>query len=275
MIASGAARVAGCGSAYPVRTAGSSPAMATADQSAMRSLRAWLFAAFLVPCTGCLEVEHTVALVADGSGTQTVRMTIRETTLADLERVRAATDAPASQASAVFDKDLVARELTAAGMTLVTHKTERKDQRRTVDIAASFPAFAALRQSPLGGSQAEWVLAAGPKAGTAKLTLYPQGKAAWTEARAKAEAMQGADDAVVEAFFKKQQQQISGLDLTVRFQLPGDVLVWTANMEKTGAREVVARVTADQIKSPQDLVRRLAPRFEVVFDATGCSLPLQ
>jgi hypothetical protein len=248
--------------------------MAMADQVVMRSLRALLLAAFLLPCTGCLEVDHTVTLAADGSGTQTVRMTIRETTLAELERVRAATDSPASQATAVFDKELVGRELTAASMTLVSHKTERKDQRRTVDIAASFPVFAALQQSPLGGTQAEWVMAPGPKPGTAKLTLYPQGKAAWTEARAKAEAMAGESDAVVEAFFKKKQQQISGLDLTVRFVLPGDVLVWTANMEKVGAREVVARVTADQIKTPQDLVRRLAPRFEVVFDATGCTLPL-
>ena len=39
-------------------------------------------------------------------------------------------------------------------------------------------------------------------------------------------------------------------------------------------REVVARVTAEQIKTPQDLVRRLAPRFEVIFDASACKLPL-
>ena len=31
----------------------------------------------------------------------------------------------------------------------------------------------------------------------------------------------------------------------------------------------------DQIQSPDDLVRRLAPRFEVIFDAAGCKLPLE
>ena len=52
----------------------------------------------------------------------------------------------------------------------------------------------------------------------------------------------------------------------------GDVLVWTANMEKTGDREVTARIEASQIKTPMDLVRRLAPRFEVIFDARGTQL---
>jgi hypothetical protein len=204
-----------------------------------------------------------------------VHLTIRDSTLAEVDRAKAATEGAAGASKALFDKEQVERELTTAGLTLESHATKRKADQRTVDLAASFPSFAVLQKSPLAGSRAEWTLAAGPKAGTAKLTLYPQGKAAWTEARAKAEAMQGTTDAVAEAFFRKKQQELAGLDLTVRFQVPGDVLVWTANMEKTDAREVTARITADQIKTPQDLVRRLAPRYEVVFDSTGCSLPLQ
>ena len=38
--------------------------------------------------------------------------------------------------------------------------------------------------------------------------------------------------------------------------------------------EVTARIRAEDIKTPEDLVRRLAPRFEVIFDASGCQLPL-
>ena len=79
-------------------------------------------------------------------------------------------------------------------------------------------------------------------------------------------------DPVAEAFFKSRQSQLAGLDIAVRFKLPGNVLVWTRNMEKAGDREVVARITADQIKTPKDLVRRLAPRFEVIFDARGTKL---
>lgn len=46
----------------------------------------------------------------------------------------------------------------------------------------------------------------------------------------------------------------------------------TRNMAKAGDREVTARVTAKQIKTPKDLVRRLAPRYEVIFDVTGTTL---
>ncbi len=248
--------------------------MATVDQPGMRAL-AVLSLLLATTLGGCLEMEQTVNLAADGSGQQTVRLAIREATLADVERASSAAAAATTQTRAVFEKEQVAAELAEAGLVLASHQTDRKAGRRTVDIAATFPTFAALQKSPLAGSRAEWVLAAGPKPGTAKLTLYPQGKAAWTEARAKADAMQTENDAVAEAFFRKKQTELTGLDLIVRFQVPGDVLVWTANMEKTGPREVTARVTADQIKTPQDLVRRLAPRFEVIFDATGCKLPLQ
>lgn len=224
---------------------------------------------------GCLEMDQTITLAADGSGTQKVKMVVRDATLAEVGRVGAAVGAASEATKALFDRELVRRELEAAGMTLDAHATEQKDRKRSVDLTASFKDFAALQASPLAGTRAEWALAAGPKPGTVKLTLYPQGKAAWTAAREKAEAMQTEDDPIATAFFRKKQAELGGLDLVVRFQLPGDVLVYTANMEKTGDREVTARIAAEQIKTPQDLVRRLAPRFEVVFDGKGCKLPLQ
>ena len=168
----------------------------------------------------------------------------------------------------------VGRELQAAGLTLAEHKAKADGGKRSVDLTATFTSFAMLQKSPLCGSAAEWTLTAGPRPGTAKLTLYPQGKRAWGEARAKAESMQQEIDAVATEFFRKKQEQLTGLDLTLRFRVPGNVLVWTANMEKTGEQEVTARITAAQIKTPAELVRRLAPRFEVVFDAKDCKLPL-
>jgi len=241
----------------------------------MRRLAAVSLCLLLV-LPACLEMEQTITLQADGSGRQTLKMTLREATIAEMRKAGAAVQlGGAANPTAVFDKDLVARELQAAGLGLASHVAKQVPGKRSVELEATFADFATLQKSPLCGSAAEWVLAAGPKAGTAKWTLYPQGKAAWIEARAKAETMNGAADAVVADFFKKRQQQIAGLDICFRFRVPGDVLVWTKNLEKTGDREVTARITAQQILTPEDLVRRLAPRFEVIFDATGCKLPLQ
>jgi len=222
---------------------------------------------------GCLEIEQTVTLSADGSGSQSVHMVIREGLLAELARRQpAARLGEHGDPMAVFHKEKVGKELREAGLELFEHKVGRTGGKRTVDLNAKFGSFATLQKSPLCGSSAEWELQKGPKPGLGKLTLYPQGKIAWQQARAKAKAMDAKLDPVANAFFKKRQSELAGLDIVVRFKLPGKVLMWTRNMAKTGDREVTARVTAKQIKTPKDLVRRLAPRYEVIFDATGTTL---
>jgi len=238
----------------------------------MRGIKALVLAS-CVSLGGCLEYEQTVTLAADGSGSQVVHMVMRESVLALIERATPAAQlSAASNPRAVFDKQLVAKELRAAGLELIEHRVTRKAGLRSVDLKTRFADFASLQKSPLCGSSAEWVVSKGPGPGTGKLTLYPQGKVAWQKAAAKAKAMKGKPDPVAASFFKKRQKQLVGLDIAVRFRLPGDVIAWTANMEKTADREVTARITASQINTPEDLVRRLAPRFEVIFDATGCTL---
>jgi hypothetical protein len=247
--------------------------MATADRICMRAIKALVLLSITV-CSGCLEFEQTVTLAADGSGSQRVRMTVREGVLREIQRMTPAAQLGAgANATAVFDQLLVEKELTAAGLVLTTYETTKQAERRSVDLTATFADFAALQKSPLCGSAAEWFVGDGPRPDTAKLTLYPQGRAAWIEARQKATAMRDESDPVVDEFFAKRKQQLAGLDIVVRFQLPGDVLVWTANMEQTGEREVTARLTSARIETANDLVRWLAPRFEVIFDAKGCTLP--
>jgi hypothetical protein len=251
----------------------SSRPMPSVDQQTMRYLLSFL-ACCMLP--GCLEMEQTVTIGADGGGRQVVKFAMPESTLALVQKASAAAQlGAAANPTAVFDKDLVARELSEAGLGLAKHEAKQVPGKRSVELEATFKDFATLQKSPLCGSTAEWVLAAGPREGTAKLTLYPQGKAAWVDARAKAETMQKETDPITADFFRKRKESLTGLDVVVRLQLPGDVLVWTKNLEKTGDREVTAHITAAQIKSPEDLVRWLAPRFEVIFDAMGCKLPLQ
>lgn len=240
----------------------------------MKALRRFaVFACLCLPA--CLEIEQTVVLQADGSGSQTVAMRVRETTLDEFQRQSVAAQlGSGANPAALFDKAAVDAELRQAGMVLLAHSSSRQAGKRHVAIEATFPNFAALQKSPLGGSGAEWVLDHGPKAGTAKLTLYPQGRAAWLEARAKAEQLAAQSDPIAIEFFRKRQQQWSGLSIVMRFQLPGDVLVWTKTLAKTGEREVTATITPTTLQTPEDLVRWLAPRFEVIFDARDCRLSL-
>lgn len=238
----------------------------------MRGIKSLALLACLL-LSGCLEIEQTVVLSADGSGSQTVHMVMRKGLLTELaKRQPAAQLGERGDPQAVFHKEKVQKELTAAGLELASHKVGDKAGKRIVDLTASFKDFATLQKSPLCGSAAEWSLSKGPKPGLGKLTLYPQGKVAWEQARQKAKEMKDKLDPVAESFFRSRQSQLAGLNISVKFQLPGNVLVWTRNMKKTGDREVTAVITADQIKTPKDLVRRLAPRFEVIFDARGTKL---
>ena len=219
-------------------------------------------------------MEQTIDLHADGSGTQDVRLVLGEKVIAEVRRASVVTMPAGGDPLAVFDRKVLETELQTAGLSLTAWAAGEDGGRRRVTLTAGFADFAGLKKSPLCGSAAEWELGKGEKAGTVRLSFYPQGKAAWTEARARAEAMQKEVDPTVADWFRRRQEQLAGLDVTFRFRLPGKVVLWTRNMEKTGEQEVTAHVTAAQIQTPVDLVRRLAPRFEVVFDGTGCKLPV-
>ncbi|MGE3173650.1 MAG: hypothetical protein AB7O97_13585 [Planctomycetota bacterium] len=221
--------------------------------------------------SGCLEVEQTVTIAPNGGGTIDVVLRMSEATLADVQRAAAANQggAPADP-GALFAEASVRRELESAGLELKAHAATRKDGARTVTLQAGFDAPATLRRSPLSGSAAEWEFTRGPVPGSIEVSFYPQGKAAWGEARQKAAAMGDTTDPVVEEFFERRRAQLRGLDVTVRLRLPGPVLRYTRNMEQTGDDEVTARVTEDRIRTPADLLRLLAPRYQVVFDAGAC-----
>ncbi len=243
--------------------------MATADPCGMGRIS--LALAFALLLSGCLEVEQTVTLEKDGSGSQALVMTAPEATLNAVRMAASVNQTSASSdPTALFVKEKVEAELTAAGLQLARHETTEIGTSRKVDLQVGFAAPSQLRQSPLIGSLAEWHFGKGPVADTIEVTLFPQGKKAWEEARAKAEAMKEKSDPVASEFFARRREQLTGLDVTFRLRLPGKVLRYTANLEQTGECEVTAKITAEQIKTPEDLVRRLAPRYQAVFDAREC-----
>lgn len=220
---------------------------------------------------GCLEIEETISIDKDGAGTQDFAMSAPQATL-DAVRLAASVNqnGAASDTQVLFVRESIAQELATAGMELVTHEATEEGTTKKVSMQAKFTSLSALRQSPLVGAAAEWHFGPGPVPDSIEVTLYPQGKKAWTDARIKAEQMKGAIDPVAADFFARRRAQLQGLDVTFRLRLPGKVLRHTVNMEQTDECEVTAKITADQILTPEDLVRRLAPRYQAVFDAHEC-----
>lgn len=227
--------------------------------------------------TACLEIEQTITLAADGSGRQKVTAAFTDHVLGVLRRSAAAMDASmgAADPQQLFDEERVRAELEEAGLKLEAHRAFEERQRRCVAIEASFRSLDALRRSPLSGSGAEWRFVRGETPGTAHVILYPQGRAAWRNAREQVRQMQEEPDPSVLAWFERQRQALQGLDVELTLRLPGAVLACSANMTKTALDTVAATITADDVRTPADLVQLLAPRYEVLIDARACTFVLE
>lgn len=234
-----------------------------------------LAAMSLLLLSSCLEMEQTITLAADGSGAQQLRLAMSEKVVDEVKRAMTviATDGAPSP-FLVFDEKAVKKELTDAGLQLQAYKSTNERQRRQVELSTTFANVAALRRSPLLGPRCEWEFAKATQPGQLKISLYPQGKAAWVASRAQAEKLATEGDAIAADFFRKRQAQLSGLDVKIRLVLPGRVLQWSKTLEHTGDCEVTATVKAEQINTPEDLVRKLAPRYVVIIDGDGVTLPI-
>ncbi len=233
----------------------------------------YLILAALGILTSCLELEQSVTIRADGSGTQKMTLGLTRRVIASLGRsLQARNPLDGVDPLLVFEEELVAEELRERGMVLRSHRTWNARRHRFVELEADFGSLAALKKSPLAGSNAEWLVVPGKGKwrGNLRLIFYPQGRVAWQKARQQVEDLKGQGDAVVQSFFERRRKEMKGLDIALHIEVPGDV-VWTHNLEREGVRKVTARVTEASIQTPEDLIQVLAPRYEVIFDGRGCS----
>jgi hypothetical protein len=225
----------------------------------------------------CLELEQRVTIRSDGSGTQTLKLGMTESALQAARRQAAiaAEDAAATpDPERIFDVRLVRAEVAAAGMVCKDVRVTTARRRRIVEVDAEFASLEQLQRSPLDGGEAEWELAAGPKPGTVRLAFYPRGGAAHRVAVEKAKRLGEKPTAIEQHYFERAKSEMQGLALRWVLELPGDVLACSANVDKTGARQITATVAAQDLTSPSALILQLAPRFEVVFDARACTFKL-
>jgi hypothetical protein len=228
--------------------------------------------AVLLVLPGCFEADTTITLRADGSGTQELHLALGARAMTTLRGAVQAVDAAAPRVdpALIFDAEQVRRELRAAGLVLAAHSTRQEGERRVVELAVAFAGLAGLRQNPLtGGARATWDLRRGSRPGEVRLVYYPRGEQAWRAARAKARELAAEPDAVVQQFVTSRLHEVDGLDFTVTFDLPGDVVAHSANTRLAGRRRVTASIGGDSIRTAAELLTRLAPRYEVVFVCPG------
>lgn len=225
----------------------------------------------------CLELEATITIAADGSGTQKVVFGMSEALLGRLRRSVAIADASlrVHDPDHLFDREHVREELDELGIELVGHRVFEQRRRRFVEIEAKFAEIDQLRRSPLGGVRAEWKFVRGERPGTAHVIFYPQGREAWLRGRKQAAELRGKPlDASMRGVFEKRRAELAGLDVAVTLQLPGKVIAQSKNLERAAADRVVAKIRGADIKSPADLVGALAPRYEIVIDASACTFDI-
>lgn len=227
--------------------------------------------------TSCLEIEDRITIAADGSGTQSFVMRMGEDVLARVRRSKAAMAASfgATDVEQLFEQDVVRREFEAAGIDLVSHRSFEARRRRCVEIEAKFSGLDGLRASPLSGPRSEWRFVRGDKAGTINVIFYPTGRESWLRARQQAAELQGELDPAIASFFERRRAELQDIDLQLQLQLPGAVLACSKNLTKASADIVTARVRAEDIRTPGDLVLALAPRYEVLIDGQACTFALE
>ena len=222
----------------------------------------------------CLELEQTVVLRADGSGTQRMRLAMTERSLQAARAQANASLGVAGDPAQIFDAAAVRKEIAAAGMTCTSVHTSFERRRRVLEVEAAFDQPSRLRASPLTGGAAEWIFERAPEAaGAMRITFYPRGRASFDAAQEKAAQLRQLGPDREKEFFERSKSAMEGLRVKWVLELPGDVRSCSAGVTKVDARRVEVSITEADIKSAEDLVLRLAPRFEVVFDASACAFP--
>jgi hypothetical protein len=251
-----------------------------ADVLAMKSCTKSRVAALLlfVPLlSSCLQMDQEVKLAADGSGTQRVVLDLTPQVLSTAAKFAgvARPGESSGDPQAVFRADKVRAELEEAGLTMTTHGSETVRGVRRLTIEAEFKSTEVLQQSPLGGGRAQWLFVRGTEAGTLRVIYYPQGREAHEQALVQVARMaSGGADEAEQRWFEQQKARLNGLDLRFTVTLPGDVKSVSSNWTVEGHRTCRAVIRAGDVKSPSDLVRLLAPRYEAVIDGRSVTIPV-
>ncbi len=258
-----------------------------ADDNAMRivanacratGVRTVLLAGLVLSLPGCFRMRVAVRLDADGSGMQRADIRLSDQLLDRLRRTAQALDSGGPEQrvdpTRLLDRERVGEDLRERGLELTEHRVERDGARQDLAVAARFGEVAALRRSPLMGGETEWFVLEGRNPGGIRIVVYPRGHTAWRDRADRIADLLAAPDDLRRQFFEGQKERLQTLDLIFELELPGAIDYVSRGLEIIGEKTVRAHLRGADLRSAEDVVRMMAPRFEVEFDGAGCALPL-
>jgi len=227
---------------------------------------------------GCFEMEVEVSISADGSGRQELRIGMTELATATLRQSAVALNAAGDRADPmeIYQRSKAEKLLADQGLVLSEYRTYRERRRDFVEITADFKAASQLNGAGVLGAEAEWYMLPGRNHGGIRLLFFPRGHEAWMAGVEQAKkAPSGLEMGEIERqYFMRQKERMAGFIVKLKLQLPGAVDYCSSNLTHTGERTVEMQVSARDIDTPADLIKALAPRFEVEFDGSGCDMVL-
>jgi hypothetical protein len=261
----------------------SSRASAAADASAMRIavrfVRLSAVLALLLASAGCFELLAEVRFRADGTVQQQVRYGMSERAMKRFEKFLRAAPVPGRtglRPETVFDEEAIRAEVEEAGGEVVAFsrpevevndaKAAMGGKMRRAHVTAEFPDLATFSASPLLGTRAEWFFLEG-EPGQVRLVCYPLGRDAWQRARFDAHRLESEGDTLQSQVFESRKAELEGLVLKCAIGVPGRVVAASKGLfVPTHRGGVIAGIDVEAIKTPADLVRAMAPRWEIVFE---------
>lgn len=211
--------------------------------------------------TGCLRVEQTLALKADGSGTLAMRYGMSLADLAEMEAMERSqlaesgeTNAPAASPFS-FDEALVRQDFEsyrALGVTLDDLRTEVVEGWKYLRIKVSFASLAALGQTELIADR--------------RLALHrlPDGRYEFSQSFAE-----GLEAGPTEGLQELMADMLKGFRAVLRVEVPGSVV--SANADQREAQAAVWTFDVDQDAQALERMRKAA--LSVVFEGAGLNLP--
>jgi hypothetical protein len=249
-------------------------------RTALRTLTVSLPLSF----ASCFEIEAHYVIKPNGSGTLNNHLAMSQETYQRMQAMAKMAQAMGNEEDAgsdpteIFDEAKMRAKAKAEGITLSSYKTWEKEDKKHVEMQAVFQTIKELKESKLGGGDADMFFLEGDKKGTVRLLFYPQGKLAYEKAQEEIAKLAAAGEeamAMQEAMFNMMKAQMAGLKMVIKFSVPGKILSVGKGLvvDQDGVTASFTMTDAD-IKSSADAQRVQSTMFELVFDGSEVAFPL-